>query len=102
MTDRQKKAQGPSSPVFTREIVRRIIDGFFGDTEAMLRELEEAGFDRDAVVKHVRALGLTKQLLRQHNINPHQLSVRSCIGCEREFLSQGSHNRFCDACRPRN
>jgi rRNA maturation endonuclease Nob1 len=27
--------------------------------------------------------------------------VRTCIGCEREFLSQGPHNRFCDSCRPR-
>ena len=102
MTDRQKKAQVPSGPLFTREIVQRIIDGFFGDREAMLRELEEAGFDRDAVVKHARILGLTKQLLQQHKINPRQLSVRTCIGCEQEFLSQGPHNRFCDPCRPRN
>ena len=102
MTDQQKKTETPSGPPFTREIINRIIDGFLGDREAMLQELEDAGFDREDVVKHARTLGLNKEFLQQHKINPRELSVRTCIGCDREFLSQGSHNRFCDPCRPRN
>lgn len=102
MTDSPDNAPGPTGPPITREVLQRIIDGYLGDREAMLVDLESDGFDREVVVKHARTLGLNKDFIQQHKINPREITVRICIGCEREFLSQGSHNRFCDPCRPRH
>jgi hypothetical protein len=30
---------------------------------------------------------------------PRRLYPRTCLRCDRDFLSEGAHNRLCDRCR---
>jgi hypothetical protein len=45
-------------------------------------------------VSHDRALDVRDELIRKE-----RMRVRPCITCNTEFMSEGPHNRMCDACR---
>ena len=67
-------------PLFGPEIDKRIIEGFLADQEATLQTLEQAGFERAAILKRAKTL-FRRRSLDQYRINPPQLSVRECLGC---------------------
>lgn len=68
----------------------------------------------DAELKAYHARGLTAYAISRRMDRP-ESSVRSrlaslekkkttrpCMCCRREFTSEGSHNRLCSFCRPKN
>ena len=99
MSDNQQK-RGTVS--FTPEIDKRIIEGFLGDREAMMKELSMAGFDRRAILERARNLGLSDQFIKnfhRRGIDVGDIAVRLCLGCNEPFASMGPHNRMCRRCQ---
>ncbi len=87
--------------VFTPEIDKQIIVGFLGDQRAMFRELRELGFTRITVINRAAKLGLTQQFIQQCSEDGVTLTIRDCLGCNKTFVSTGSHNRLCRSCQTR-
>lgn len=92
--------QGKSTALFTPEIDRRIIEGFLEDQEAALLELGKAGFTRKVVLDRAWKLGLSSDFLKKHRSSG-GVSLRRCLNCDEEFLSEGPQNRLCNRCRKR-
>ena len=84
--------------VFTPTVDSKIIQGFFGDRELMLKELCQAGYTRDEVLDRAESLGLTSHLVKAC-FHMEDLAVRHCLCCDKEFLSLGHQNRLCRSCR---
>lgn len=96
MTRRPDTLEDPS---FDAVIDKRIIEGFLTDEEATLQTLEQAGFERAAILKRAKKLFRRRGTREQFMINPPRLSVRNCLECSDEFLSFGAQHRFCEGCR---
>jgi hypothetical protein len=86
-------------PVFSRSVTQQIVDGMFTDREAMLVALEELGFVRDDVLQHAFDLGMSVQFVELCRRSGDSPKLRSCLSCEREFVSLGPQNRMCRRCR---
>ena len=95
-----RRRQRPSSS-FTPEIDKRIIEGFLGDREEMIRDLAQAGFSRRAVLDRATTLGLTRDFLAQCKKGGVDVLVRQCLRCEQRFVSLGPQNRLCRRCLTR-
>lgn len=92
---------------------RRIIEGMLHDREALMGEMREHGFDKNQVLRRAAELGLSEALIRQvrgvaadlagdrptRAPAPTSLGARTCLCCDRVFLSAGPGNRLCMRCR---
>ena len=102
MADDQSKSKAVS---FTPEIDKRIIEGFLGDQEAMMKELSRSGFSRSAILEREKKLGLTVQFIKNCQLigtDVGDVAVRRCLGCNEPFASLGAHNRMCQRCQARS
>lgn len=98
MTDEQEKMD---SPRFSLAVDDQIIDGFFGDQEAMFRRMKALGFSRDEIMDRTKYLGLSRQFIKRWHIERSDVAMRICLGCSERFLSAGFQNRLCSRCRNR-
>jgi hypothetical protein len=92
---------------------RRIIEGMLHDRRALLEDLAKEGMGQAAVLRRAAELGLSEALLRQvkgvaadlagerpgRRAAPSTLGARTCLSCDRVFLSTGPGNRLCMRCR---
>lgn len=93
------KTAAEITPEITAEIDQRIIDGLLKDQEGALRELAAAGFSREVVHRRAGQLGLSDGFIKRYRSMEAEVSVRSCLSCDEEFLSEGPQNRLCNRCR---
>lgn len=94
-------------------IDRRIIEGMLRNRENFISEMEQEGFSQSAVLRRAAELGLSEALIRQvkgvaadlagerpgRRPAPSSLGARTCLSCDRVFLSSGPGNRLCMRCR---
>jgi hypothetical protein len=92
---------------------RRIIEGMLGDREIFLEGMAQEGFSPGAVLRRAAELGLSEAMVRQvkgvaadlagerpgRRAAPTALGARTCLSCDRIFLSSGPGNRLCMRCR---
>jgi hypothetical protein len=92
---------------------RRIIEGMLEDKDAFLERMAGKGYAKDAVLRRAAELGLSEALIRQvkgvaadlagerpgRRPAPSSLGARTCLSCDRIFLSSGPGNRLCMRCR---
>jgi len=92
---------------------RRIIEGMLRDRKILLDELAGEGMTQGQVLRRAAELGLSEALLRQvkgvaadlagerpgRRAAPSTLGARTCLSCDRVFLSTGPGNRLCMRCR---
>ena len=97
-----RKQRKGTSASFTPMIDKRIIEGFIGDREAMIKELTGEGIGRMDVLGRAEELGLTKQFISQCHVGGVDLAIRRCLRCSKEFVSMGPHNRLCRSCQAKH
>jgi len=93
---------------------RRIINGMLNDRETLMHDMNTAhGASEIAVLRRAADLGLSEALLRQvkgvaadlagerpgRRYPPTPMGARTCLQCDRIFLSTGPGNRLCMRCR---
>lgn len=92
---------------------RKIIEGMLSDREGLMAEMANLGYTSDAVMRRAADLGLSEAYLRHVQTVaadlagdrpgarrvPSHLRARTCLSCERVFLSSGPGNRICPRCR---
>ena len=92
---------------------RRIIEGMLEDKDIFLESMHRRGYAKDAVLRRAAELGLSEALIRQvkgvaadlagerpgRRPAPSSLGARTCLSCDRIFLSSGPGNRLCMRCR---
>ena len=107
--------ESPTSKLFSDDprFDRRIINGILHDREAFLKEMSNQGFAAEIILKRAAELGLSEALIRQvtgvaadlagerpgKRAAPASLGARTCLSCDRVFLSSGPGNRLCMRCR---
>ena len=114
-----RKPQPPAGLVpdknarFDSRLDRRIIEGMLHDRDALMTEMGQRGINDDAVLRRAAELGLSEALIRQvkgvaadlagerpgRKSPPPSLGARTCLCCDRVFLSAGPGNRLCMRCR---
>jgi hypothetical protein len=92
---------------------RRIIEGMLRDRKGLLDDLAKEGIRAAAVMRRAADLGLSEAYIRQvqgvaadlagerpgGRRTPNALGARTCLCCDRVFLSSGPGNRLCMRCR---
>jgi hypothetical protein len=92
---------------------RRIIEGMLHDRKSLMDDLAEEGIKAAVVMRRAADLGLSEAYIRQvqgvaadlagerpgHKRTPTTLGARTCLSCDRVFLSAGPGNRLCMRCR---
>jgi hypothetical protein len=92
---------------------RRIIEGMLHDRKTLLDDLAKEGIKAAAVMRRAADLGLSEAYIRQvqgvaadlagerpgGRRTPNTLGARTCLSCDRVFLSSGPGNRLCMRCR---
>ncbi len=92
---------------------RHIIEGMLNDRERLMSEMKSKGFSEGIILRRAAELGLSEALLRQvkgvaadlagerpgRRSAPDALGARTCLSCDRVFLSTGPGNRLCMRCR---
>jgi hypothetical protein len=92
---------------------RRIIEGMLRDRKALVEELAREGWTSAAVMRRAADLGFSEAFIRQvqgvaadlagerpgAKKTPTALGARTCLSCDRVFLSSGPGNRLCMRCR---
>ena len=92
---------------------RRIIEGMLRDRKQLLDDLAREGMTQGSVLRRAAELGLSEALLGQvtgvaadlagerpgRRPMPSSLGARTCLSCDRVFLSTGPGNRLCMRCR---
>ena len=92
---------------------RRIIEGMLRDRKALGEEMATEGWTSAAVMRRAAALGFSEAFIRQvqgvaadlagerpgAKKTPTALGARTCLSCDRVFLSSGPGNRLCMRCR---
>lgn len=92
---------------------RKIIEGMLNDRENLMAEMANLGYTAEAVLRRAADLGLSEAYLRHVQTVaadlagdrpgarriPSHLRARTCLSCERVFLSSGPGNRICPRCR---
>ena len=105
----------PSEPAMRDDprLDRRIIEGMLHDRKTLLDELSREGIRPAAVMRRAADLGLSEAYIRQvqgvaadlagerpgGRRTPSALGARTCLCCDRVFLSSGPGNRLCMRCR---
>ncbi len=83
------------------------------DKDTFLETMNKRGYAKDAVLRRAAELGLSEALIRQvkgvaadlagerpgRRPAPSSLGARTCLSCDRIFLSSGPGNRLCMRCR---
>lgn len=109
----ETKVDATSINVDDPSLDRRIIEGMLTDRESLMEEMAELGYGPDAVMRRAADLGLSEAYLRHVQTVaadlagdrpgarriPSHLRARTCLSCERVFLSSGPGNRICPRCR---
>ena len=113
VTDDLEREDGEISEQDAR-LDRRIIEGMLKDKDALIRTLESEGVTEAEIMRRAADLGISEALLRQvrgveaelagsdrlgTKGTPSRLAARTCLSCERVFLSTGPGNRLCMRCR---
>lgn len=92
---------------------KRVIRGMLHNRDNFLEEMEREGYSSTAVQRRAAELGLSDALVRQvkgvaadlagerpgGHVPPSSLGPRTCLSCDRIFLSSGPGNRLCMRCR---
>ena len=92
---------------------RRIIEGMLRDRKTLMDDLANEGIKASVVMRRAADLGLSEAYIRQvqgvaadlagerpgHKRTPTTLGARTCLSCDRVFLSAGPGNRLCMRCR---
>ena len=92
---------------------RRIIEGMLHDREGLMAEMKDKGISNTIVLRRAAELGLSEALIRQvrgvaadlageraeRKLPIAALGARTCLSCDRIFLSAGPGNRLCMRCR---
>jgi hypothetical protein len=92
---------------------RRIIEGMLRDRKALVEEMAKEGWTSAAVMRRAADLGFSEAFIRQvqgvaadlagerpgARKTPSALGARTCLSCDRVFLSSGPGNRLCMRCR---
>jgi hypothetical protein len=92
---------------------RRIIEGMLHDRDALMTEMDARGIGANHVLRRAAELGLSEALIRQvrgvaadlagerseRKLPIASLGARTCLSCDRIFLSAGPGNRLCMRCR---
>jgi hypothetical protein len=92
---------------------RRIIEGMLRDRRDLLDQLAREGLRPSQIIRRAADLGLSEAYIRQvqgvaadlagerpgARRNPTTLGARTCLCCDRVFLSSGPGNRLCMRCR---
>ena len=92
---------------------RRIIEGMLRDRKALVEEMATEGWTSTAVMRRAADLGFSEAFIRQvqgvaadlagerpgAKKTPTALGARTCLSCDRVFLSSGPGNRLCMRCR---
>lgn len=96
------------------QLDRRIIEGMLHDRERLFVDLSREGIGKAAILRRAAELGLSEALIRQlrgvaadlagdrqgsRRPIPSSLGARTCLSCDRVFLSSGPGNRLCMRCR---
>ncbi len=95
------------------EIDRRIIEGMLQDRDQFITAMANEGYTEAVVLRRAAELGLSEALIRQvkgvaadlagerpgRRPAPASLGARTCLSCDRIFLSSGPGNRLCMRCR---
>lgn len=114
--DQEQRSAPPDEAVPQAEslIDRRIIEGMLGDRQKLMRDMASRGINEDEVMRRAAELGISEALLRQvrgveaelagsdragSRNAPGRLAARTCLSCDRVFLSTGPANRLCMRCR---
>ena len=106
---------GPAEKSFRDDpfLDRRIIEGMLSDRSDLMSEMAKQGYGDEAVLRRAAELGLSEALIRQvrgvaadlagerpgRKSTPPTLGARTCLSCDRVFLSTGPGNRLCMRCR---
>ena len=109
------QANEEAKAVFTDNprLDRHIIEGMLNDRELLMVEMQNKGFSEGVILRRAAELGLSEALLRQvkgvaadlagerpgRRSAPDALGARTCLSCDRVFLSTGPGNRLCMRCR---
>jgi len=105
----------PADPAMRDDPVldRRIIEGMLHDRRALLEQLGKEGIKPSVIMRRAADLGLSEAYIRQvqgvaadlagerpgNKRTPTTLGARTCLSCDRVFLSAGPGNRLCMRCR---
>ena len=104
----------PGEELFTSDpaLDRKIIVGMLSDRKRLFDELAKDGMTQSQILRRAADLGISDALIRQVNGvanelaserpggKPHiTLGPRTCLSCDRVFLSTGPGNRLCMRCR---
>jgi len=92
---------------------RRIINGMLHDRTTLMTEMAKRGWSSADVLRRAADLGFSEAFIRQvqgvaadlagerpgAKKTPLSLAARTCLSCDRVFLSSGPGNRLCMRCR---
>ncbi|MBI3180494.1 MAG: hypothetical protein HYZ27_12590 [Deltaproteobacteria bacterium] len=92
---------------------RRIIEGMLKDRRRLFDDLAKEGYSPNMILRRAADLGLSEAFIRQvqgvaadlagerpgGRKTPTALGARTCLSCDRVFLSSGPGNRLCMRCR---
>ena len=108
-------ADAPAARIFRDDprLDRRIIEGMLRDRDTFIAKMGREGYTEGAVLRRAAELGLSEALIRQvksvaadlagerpgRRGAPASLGARTCLSCDRIFLSSGPGNRLCMRCR---
>jgi len=98
------KASPAAVPAWTnRRLDQRIIESCVADEidAALFGELAACGVSSAAVHARARAIGVTREFIRECRLSDSRPAIRSCINCDFWFLSTGIQNRLCRRCASR-
>ena len=97
----QTDHSAPADPAWTDGgLDQRIIDSCVADKAdaSLFRELSARGINAASVYARARAIGLTREFVKECRLSESRPAMRSCIRCDSSFLSLGIHNRLCRRC----
>ena len=93
---------------------KRLIEGILTDRDSTIQSIrEQYDVSEAGVLRRASELGLSEAMLRHakgvaadlagdpstKRLGKHQMAARSCLSCDRVFLSTGPGNRLCSRCR---
>jgi hypothetical protein len=76
----------------------RIIEGLVADDADERASIVQAAGGEAALQARARAIGLTRELIKQCRLSGTRPAQRACMKCDKTFLSWGVQNRLCRRC----
>jgi hypothetical protein len=78
------------------EIDQRIIEAYVDDPRSLGKLIP--GLSDADVRRRAAEIGLTREVVRDARLFGAPLAMRTCVRCDRKFLSIGPQNRLCRRC----